>query len=34
VDPVTTRERLAATPDLDPRLRERVLAWIDAYIED
>lgn len=32
VDPATVRDRVVSTPDLDPRLQARVLAWIDAHL--
>jgi len=32
-DPSVVRERLAATPDLDPPVRERVRAWIEGQQE-
>ena len=32
-DPSVVRERLADTPDLDPSVRERVVAWMDGQEE-
>jgi hypothetical protein len=32
VDATTVRERVARTPDVDPRLVEHVLGWIDSYL--